>query len=105
MTQQKRLSDWFHRHGGKVTVNRAAVRASEEMTELLESVSVWNSETPPADCLEEVADVYLCLLLVADLLGGDLHEAAERKMDKNDARTWRVDETGALYHVKESKSS
>lgn len=97
LNRQKRLRDWFDRNGGRVTTARAVTRAAEEMEELRESVT---SEGRIEDCAEEAADVYLCLLLAADLIGCDLHASAERKMVKNESRTWRVDETGALYHVK-----
>lgn len=97
--RQRRLREWFDRNGGKVTALRAALRAQEELNELIESL---NSQDRDSDCLEEAADTFLCLLLVADLLGGNLMDAADRKMDKNESRTWRVDSSGALYHVRAS---
>lgn len=77
--------DQFH------TAKDLAVSISVEAGELLELFQ-WRPDSAPADdalaaaVADEAADVFLYLLLLSDKLGIDLLAAADRKIDRNEAR-------------------
>lgn len=77
---------------------RVAVRALEEMAELVEKL-VSNDGDPLAR--PEIADVFIILMRLADRLGGDVLADVDAKMTINRARTWKPDGTGHGYHVRE----
>ena len=87
------IDDTFGHASGPV---RAAIRANEEMAELLKAVS---DGTSAAKSREECADVAIVLCMVCSRLGGDLWTEIERKMAINRARTWKMDGSGCGYHV------
>ena len=85
--------DWEQFHAPK----NLAIALSVEAAELLEHfqwVSEQASRSMPADTLaaidEEIADVFLYLIRLADVLKVDLVRAAERKIDRN-AQKYPVD--------------
>ncbi len=85
--------DWEQFHAPK----NLAIALSVEAAELLEHfqwVSEEGSRAMPADKLaaidEEVADVFLYLIRLADVLQIDLVRAAERKIERN-AQKYPVD--------------
>lgn len=85
--------DWEQFHAPK----NLAIALSVEAAELLEHfqwVSEQASRSMPADTLaaidEEIADVFLYLIRLADVLQIDLVRAAERKIERN-AQKYPVD--------------
>lgn len=98
---QKTISDWAEETFGPTGSNmRVAVRAQEELTELLRALSVDDLHPKAAD---EVADVVIVLQRLATRLGVDLWAEVERKMAVNRARVWKLDNTGHGYHVREGR--
>jgi NTP pyrophosphatase (non-canonical NTP hydrolase) len=95
---QRLISDWAAETFGPVSSNvRVAVRANEEMAELLRALSA-DDNSPKAAA--EIADVFIVLYRLAECLGVDIHEEVDRKMAINRAREWRLDATGHGYHVR-----
>ena len=92
------IADWVDdTFGTKTTPIRAAVRANQEMSELMTALLDGTSESKAR---EECADVAIVLCMVCRRLGGDLWHEIERKMDINRGRTWAMDGSGCGYHVK-----
>jgi NTP pyrophosphatase (non-canonical NTP hydrolase) len=84
---------------GPATSNmRIAARANEEMAELLRALSSDDNHPKAA---EEIADVVIILHRLARNLGADLRTEIDRKMKINRLRTWRRDDTGHGYHVRD----
>lgn len=81
--------DWAQFHNPKDMAMALSIEASELMEQFL-----WkNQEEVAARCVEkreeiedEVADVAIYLVELADILGIDLFQAMERKMEKNAAK-------------------
>ncbi len=81
--------DWAQFHNPKDMAMALSIEASELMEQFL-----WkNPDEVAARCIEkreeiedEVADVAIYLVELADLLGIDLFQAIERKMEKNAAK-------------------
>lgn len=100
---QQTISEWAEATFGACGSNmRVAVRAQEELTELLRALSVDDDHPKAA---EEVADVVIVLQRLATRLGIDLWAEVERKMLVNRGRTWKMDGTGHGYHVREKETS
>jgi NTP pyrophosphatase (non-canonical NTP hydrolase) len=84
---------------GPATSNiRVAARANEEMAELLRALSTDDHHPKAA---EEIADVVIILYRLARNLGTDLQTEIDRKMEINRNRTWKRDDTGHGYHVRD----
>ncbi len=62
------------------------VRIRGELQELTEA---WEGNEPPANVLEEAADVVIETLGLAAILGGDLEEAIVVKLAKNEGRKYK----------------
>lgn len=77
---------------------RVAVRANEEMSELLRCLSI-EDENPKAP--EEIADIIIILCRLCSRFGVDLQDEVDRKMIINRARQWKKDGSGHGYHVRE----
>lgn len=95
MTQQV-VADWYRSVGGRANALRAAQRIREEVNELilaLEAGELRNARI-------EAADVGLCLLVAADIIGCDLNAHMDAKHQINLRRHWRVTEDGVLYHIR-----
>lgn len=91
------VTEWARQTFGTATPTRAAVRANEEMAELLKAACAdWRERDK---IMEEAADVVIVLCHLAGSLDEDLGRAIEKKMAKNRLRTWRLDGDGAGYHV------
>lgn len=94
---QQSISAWATATFGEAGSNiRVAVRANEEMAELLRALAI-DSHHPKA--LEEMADVIIVFMRLAERLGGDLFEAIDCKMATNRTRHWASDGSGHGYHV------
>ncbi len=95
---QESISKWADdTFGPTSSTMRVAVRANEEMAELLRALSVddFNQKA-----LDECADVYIVLCRVVTRLGGDFQELIDAKMAINRKREWNLDGSGHGYHVR-----
>lgn len=93
---QASIAEWARRTFGPVTNARAAARANKEMAELLTKLTT-NEHHPVA--AEEVADVVICMVRIADNQGFDILAEIEKKMAINRAREWVLDGNGCGQHV------
>ena len=80
--------DWKKFHSPKNIAMGISIEASEllEIFQWLsteESLEVMNSKEKSAKIKEEMADVFLNLLYLSDILGVDLLEEAQKKMEIN----------------------
>ncbi len=83
--------DWRQFHSLKDLILSVGIEAGEllELTQWKDTRAVEDAITDPdfRDRLgEEVSDVFLYLLLIAERAGIDIIEEAHRKIDKNDAK-------------------
>lgn len=83
--------DWRQFHSLKDLILSVGIEAGEllELTQWKDTRTVEDAITDPdfRDRLsEEVSDVFLYLLLIAERAGIDIIEEAHRKIDKNDAK-------------------
>lgn len=92
------IEQWAHETFGTATPLRAAIRANEEMAELLTLLAV---DPDNEKVLEEVADVHIVLCHLAGTLG-DLQAAIDKKMAINRARRWKLDGQGTGQHIEEA---
>jgi NTP pyrophosphatase (non-canonical NTP hydrolase) len=96
---QRSISEWAESTFGPSGSNmRVAVRAQEELTELLRALSVDDQHPKAA---EEIADVVIVLQRLATRLGVDLWREVEAKMVVNRARVWKHDGSGHGYHLRD----
>jgi NTP pyrophosphatase (non-canonical NTP hydrolase) len=95
---QQSISQWANDTFGPLTTNvRAAVRANEEMAELLRELAMDDTSPKAA---AEIADVFIVLYRLADRMGVDVQAEIDRKMAINRDRQWVRDGSGHAYHVK-----
>lgn len=95
---QPSISKWALETFGEAGSNlRVAVRANEEMAELLRCLSVDDEHEQAG---EELADVIIVLNRLATRLGVDVEDVVDRKMAINRTRRWRKDGSGHGYHVR-----
>ncbi len=93
--------------GGRPTPVNMAVRANEEMAELIRAVTTADEarlgqKIPDADrdaIAGEAADVLIVLYGVATMAGFDLHRAVDAKMAVNRSRVWTRDKAGRSHHI------
>lgn len=105
---QYTITKWADETFGKTrSPLRAAIRANEEMAELLKHLS--QDEIGPegteyyiSKIRDEIADIHIVLARVATISGIDIQRAIDDKMQINRARTWKRDGTGHGYHVKDN---
>ena len=81
--------------GNAASVKAYALRAQEELTELIEAIE--NGE-PDKDIALEAADVTILLHRIAGTLGLELYEAVDEKMRINREREWTPDGNGVGRH-------
>jgi NTP pyrophosphatase (non-canonical NTP hydrolase) len=94
---QETITKWADETFGASASNlRAAIRANQEMSELISSLA---SNPSSSKAQEEMADVLICLYRLASGLGVDIHVEVDRKMGVNRAREWVSDGTGCGQHV------
>jgi len=95
---QSSISDWATQTFGESgSTLRVAIRANEEMSELLRCLSVDDCSPKAA---EEIADVVIVLCRVATRLGVTIWDEVEKKMAINRQRVWNLDGSGHGYHVR-----
>jgi hypothetical protein len=94
---QKSISDWAVQTFGPTGSNlRVAIRANEEMAELLTILARNDNDLRAA---EEAADLFIVLCRLFERLGVDFWAEIERKMKINRARSWTPDGSGCGQHV------
>lgn len=92
---QYTVSQWAELTFGPAgSILRVAVRANEEMAELLHAISVEDL----VKAKEELADVIIVLSRVATRLNCDMIVEVDKKMRINRSREWKLDGTGHGYH-------
>jgi NTP pyrophosphatase (non-canonical NTP hydrolase) len=68
--------------------------------EVGEAFTAWVRRLP--DLGEELADVLIYLVALAEMTGVDLDAETARKMSENERRVYRRDERGVLVRVRDS---
>jgi NTP pyrophosphatase (non-canonical NTP hydrolase) len=68
--------------------------------EVGEAFTAWRQRLP--DFGEELADVCLYLVAIAEMNGIDLSAEVERKMAKNEQRVYRRDDRGVQFRVSDA---
>jgi NTP pyrophosphatase (non-canonical NTP hydrolase) len=97
---QQTISKWANETFGPVGSNqRVAIRANEEMAELLRTLSIDDNDAEKA--IEEVADIFIVLYRLVDRMGGDVHAAIDKKMMINRQRRWHLDGSGCERHIRD----
>jgi len=81
--------------GDAASVKAYAVRAQEELAELIEAIE--NGE-PDKDITHEAADVTILLHRIAGTLGLELYDAIDEKMAINRKRKWTPSGNGVGQH-------
>ncbi len=95
---QAAVTHWADRTFGQAqNPTRVAIRANEEMAELLRKCS-YNA--PAEEIAEEIADVFIVLMRLCSVLERDIEREVERKMAINETRRWTVDGQGHGHHVR-----
>lgn len=107
---QTKLATWFAANGGIPAFPNVLLRAKKEFDELLEVTTAksmgadadagFNDYQERPDIREEMADVGICLMMAADILGFNLLAEMRAKHTINQKRKWVVDELGCLRHIK-----
>ncbi len=91
LTQFRDARDWSQFHSLKDLIVSVGIEAGEllELTQWKDTQAIEDAITDPdfrTRLSEEVSDVFLYLLLIAERAGLDLVEEAHRKIDHNDAK-------------------
>jgi NTP pyrophosphatase (non-canonical NTP hydrolase) len=99
METQESVSKWSADTFGDAGTNlRVAVRANEEMAELLRALSIKDDNPAAAS---EIADVMIVLYRLAQRMGINVQEQIDLKMVINRSRVWsKPDASGCGYHVR-----
>ncbi len=109
---QKNIGAWMDSFDPPMTVPELKLKLRGEMEELLEEFDRYDvlvkesgfSEDIALRSLEnikdEMADVNILLMAVADRVGFSLESQARQKMRKNFGRRWRKKPDGTWQHVK-----
>jgi NTP pyrophosphatase (non-canonical NTP hydrolase) len=111
METQKSITEWSREQFGYQSPLSIALRMNVEVGELLNvlgnraaAIEQGNYTKDTMDELlrhgqDEVADVGVMLLQVAEGLGIDLLEAVTQKMGRNRKRSWAQKSDGSFQHV------
>lgn len=100
---QRAVVEWQNKTFGEPRSNLGiAIRANEEMSELLRCLS--RDDSDPA-ARAEVADVVIVLCRLSERLGGTIVRDVDAKMEVNLGRTWRRRGDGHGQHVREPTPS
>lgn len=82
--------------GNAASVKAYAIRAQEELTELIEAIE--NGE-PDKDIALEAADVTILFHRITGTLGLELSNAVDEKMEINRKREWTPSGNGVGQHL------
>jgi len=75
---------------------------NDKATKEISSISSYKDAK---DMKEEIADIQILLIQLADTCGVNLSEALEAKMKKNNIRRWSIDENEIAQHVEDTDKS
>ena len=89
--------------GDRPTAINMAIRANEEMAELLRASTT--PYAPKAEIAHEAADVLIVLYGLAEMVGFDLHDAVDTKMAINRGRRWRKGAPGGSQHIPDGEGA
>lgn len=90
---QREVSQWAQATFPHQTPHSKMCHLEKEIKELREDLN----DT------EEMADCFILLLNLCEMAGGDLFEAAKRKMEKNRKRKWGTpDADGVCHHISQN---
>ena len=95
---QRRIGTWYVSNGGGATPKDSFTRTVKEMIELESEIHIRVTDK----AAEELADVAICLSILAEKIGCDMAEEVRKKMDINEQRQWTRNDDGTLSHVKGS---
>ena len=82
--------------GDAASVKAYAIRAQEELAELIEAIENGESDEAIA---HEAADVTILLHRITGILGLELYEAVDEKMAINRERKWTPNGNGVGQHT------
>ena len=82
--------------GDAASVKAYALRAQEELAELIDAIDTGKTNTAIA---HEAADVTILLHRITGTLGLELYDAVDEKMAVNRRREWKHDGNGVGRHV------
>lgn len=91
---------WNNKRAKGFNITDVALEFGLLTAEIGEAFTAWRKRLP--DFGEELADVLIYLAGLAQMTGIDLNAEVERKLAKNDARTYKADENGILNRVEDS---
>jgi len=96
MENQRTISEWAEQTFGSVGSNSSvAARVNKEMAELIMELAK-DDDSPKMG--EEIADVIICIMRLADRNGINMLEEVDKKMIINRAREWNLDGHGHGQH-------
>jgi NTP pyrophosphatase (non-canonical NTP hydrolase) len=90
---------WENKVAKGFNVTDVAVEFGLLTAEVGEAFTAWRKELP--DLGEELADVFVYLVSLAEMNGIDLGEEVARKIEKNARRRYERNERGVLVRVSE----
>lgn len=96
------IYQWQLNTFGEGTPLRYAIRANEEMAELLSKLV--STTTTIGEIEAEIADVFIVLCGCAGVMKLNFQEAVDAKMAINRARRWRMNGDGTAQHEGDSES-
>lgn len=92
----KTIAQWgTQAFGDAASVKAYAIRAQEELAELIEAIETGQ---PPKEIAHEAADVAILLHRITGTLGLELYSAIDEKMAINRVRKWTPDGNGVGQH-------
>jgi NTP pyrophosphatase (non-canonical NTP hydrolase) len=96
VAEERRIHTWYTRNGGRATPQAAFERVCTELQEL--KMDIINGDFEGAK--EELADVSICLSILARQIGADRVKEVVKKMDINEVRQWKREVDGTLSHIR-----
>lgn len=95
METSRTIADWGRETFGDAKPRTLALRAREELDELIQAIEAKDSDD---DIVIEAADVTILLHRLAGTLGTELAEAVNTKMEINRKREWVKSGDGTGQH-------
>lgn len=89
------ITQWSQEEFGAPSVEQVAQRMKKEIKEFYDDLEAGNLE----GARKEIVDIEVMLRQCAELLGVDLDEGVDDKMNVNANRTWAKGEDGEYQHV------
>jgi predicted house-cleaning noncanonical NTP pyrophosphatase (MazG superfamily) len=99
MDDQSSIDDLFKRFENFARTVLVKADQKSYLKKLQEEVQELNEEPN----MEELADCMLVLVGLSQHLEGDLKEALQAKITKNEHRNWELQDDGTYHHIKTPK--